>query len=224
MFMGISTDNWALLWSGIGGAIIAGGSAGIVAMVVLRRTNAHQSKLAQEESEKQDFRAKDQLDQQREALELQLADQRKQTQVARRLDALADVSANLQAITVNRVAGGSMLPEMTTALVAAITRWRLNGGSDGVANALSQFAAAITAAKVHLLGNDFHPERYSAPEVVVANSTQAINRLLVDLANEKASDEDLASAITAVRVKAEAELEQLGVPVTPGWTTADQGV
>jgi len=49
MFWNITADNWALLWSAVIGAIIAGGSAAAVAMVVLRKTNKHQTLQADRE-------------------------------------------------------------------------------------------------------------------------------------------------------------------------------
>ncbi|MDN4611927.1 hypothetical protein [Arthrobacter burdickii] len=46
MLWGIDTNSWAQLWSGVIGSFIAAIVGGLVALLVVRLTNSHQSKIA----------------------------------------------------------------------------------------------------------------------------------------------------------------------------------
>lgn len=52
MWLGIDTSSWAQLWSGVIGSFVAAVIGGLVALVVVKLSNAHQSKLAAEQREK----------------------------------------------------------------------------------------------------------------------------------------------------------------------------
>lgn len=52
MFWGIDRDVWSLLWSGVLGSFVAAVVGGLVALFVVRLTNAHQTRLSREAREK----------------------------------------------------------------------------------------------------------------------------------------------------------------------------
>lgn len=77
--------------SGIIGSILGGAIAGFVAMVVVARTNTHQSKLAAAASLEQNERAEVQLEKQREALEAQLRAQKREADFDREIMVRAEL-------------------------------------------------------------------------------------------------------------------------------------
>lgn len=161
MFWGISADNWALLWSAVIGAIIAGGTAAGVALWVLGRTNTHQAQLANEESDRQDDRAKKQLDEQRKDLERQLLEQRKdlekqlkdqknQASMARRIDAAAALASAVQTLPTKVEEGDAAISEIGLVAQAAAIRWQIDSTSDELGKSLANFVVIFVSRTMDL--------------------------------------------------------------------------
>lgn len=105
-----SDETWLLyLFSGLFGAVISGVVAAIVAVLLLRNTNQHvsneavkntteQRRLAALETKAAEARADKALTAQREGLELQLSEQKRQSSLARKVDAAAELASTIRAI------------------------------------------------------------------------------------------------------------------------------
>ncbi|MGO4235896.1 hypothetical protein [Pseudarthrobacter sp. YAF2] len=147
MFWGISEAWWMQIWSGVIGAIVAAVVSVAVALIVVGKTNAHQSVIAGRAMAEQRMRDASALAQQRlrdaEALELQRAAlreqldlQRSETSRLRLMDIRADVvSATSGLIDAARESSGAV-NAATRPLEHAINRWRVESEDDSLVEEL----------------------------------------------------------------------------------------
>jgi hypothetical protein len=136
MILWMNGDTWGLLWSGILGAAVSGGVAAGVAMIVLRRTSAHQTKLAQEEAVRQESRAVTALQEQREG---QLQEQRDEARKAREMAAIADVVAASGAMTTGFTSGVDGVNKLKSDMMTAIVRWKMELRDYGMEGAITNW-------------------------------------------------------------------------------------
>ncbi|MDQ0923094.1 hypothetical protein QF038_001602 [Pseudarthrobacter sp. W1I19] len=136
MFWGLSETWWMQLWSGVVGASIAAGVSIYVALIVVQRTNAHQSVLsgrALAEQRKRDAEALEEqrardataLEVQRAALKEQLDEQREETARLRMMDIRADVVADANHILDMALQNMEAVERAIPPLSRSITRWRI---------------------------------------------------------------------------------------------------
>lgn len=132
-----SDEIWLLqLWSGAFGACLGAGGAAAVAMLVLRKTNEHQTVLAAEAMDtqraiaaealkEQREHAKTALDQQRAALGQQLHEQRAEASLAREIAAIADLIPAIGDLTLEAMyqADESKLAPLVGRIQSAAARW-----------------------------------------------------------------------------------------------------
>lgn len=146
MFMGLTPEVWAQLWNGIFGAIIAGCSAAAVAMVVLRKTNEHQSQLTDTQLAEQRQALDKQLDEQRTGLERQLHAQRNQAEHNRRNEALAELVDALSLIILTGNPKRQSVIAMGMRARTATFAWEVSNGDAATAQTLRRlidFAAQM---------------------------------------------------------------------------------
>lgn len=99
MFMGISEGDWLELWSGFIGALVSAVLAALVAVLVVWRTNKHQSGLAKSALAAQREDAATALKVQRDLLERQIREQREEARRAERHQALARFIAGVRELS-----------------------------------------------------------------------------------------------------------------------------
>ncbi|PYI38923.1 hypothetical protein CVS30_06295 [Arthrobacter psychrolactophilus] len=185
MFWNITADNWAILW----GAIIAGGSAALVAMIVLWRTNAHQAKLSRR----------------------QLDEQRNQGQLARRIEALSEVSAVLTSMVMQRDADFHQLAALGTEGNAAVMRWRLNNGDAGIAVSLGRLVGDVSVASMYYSGHATPGGKLPGALLNVGVTIHDLNKLVVTLATEQEPTETVADGLKELSADFREELRKHGV-------------
>lgn len=147
MFWGISEAWWMQIWSGVLGATVAAGVSVIVALIVVQKTNAHQSVLsgrALAEQRKRDNEALEEqrvrdaaaLEVQRKAFKEQLDLQRAETARLRMMDIRADVVADANHITDSALQNMEAVERAIPALSRSITRWRIESPDDDLVDEL----------------------------------------------------------------------------------------
>lgn len=193
MFWNITADNWTLLWSAVIGAIIAGGAAAAVATAVLRKTNAHQAKLARR----------------------QLDEQRNQAELARRIDALAEFSSIVMSMAVKRDEGFNVLADMGMASNAALMRWELNHGEEKVSTALGRLVRGIVSGFTHYAKNPAVGEAIPWVLIHAGVTIHDLNRLVVDMGTGKKPVADVVTGLKALTDDFEAKLSLARVPGYP---------
>lgn len=154
MFWGVSEAWWMQIWSGVLGASVAAGISILVALIVVKKTNEHQSVLsnrALSEQRKRDDkalaeqRARDEaaLEVQREALREQMEHQRAETARLRMMDIRADVVADANHITDAAMLSREAVDQAMPALSRSITRWRIESPDEDLVDELMQWPRFI---------------------------------------------------------------------------------
>lgn len=147
MFWGISEAWWMQIWSGVLGASVAAGVSIFVALIVVQKTNKHQSVLAGRalaEQRKRDAEALAEqrvrdaatMDVQRMAFKEQLDLQRAETERLRMMDIRADVVADANHIVDAAMQSREAIEEAMPALSRSITRWRIESTDDELGDEL----------------------------------------------------------------------------------------
>lgn len=145
---GIGEQGWLELWSGFNGSLVGALAAALVALLVVWRTNKHQTSLAEKAAKKQSELFHKQLAEQRTALDAQLRQQQEalnrqlheQRMEARRERERSAMAVIVGALTVLRAQARH--PEFDhrphMALVAeGIHRWRLELGNTTLSEELN---------------------------------------------------------------------------------------
>lgn len=136
MFWGLSEAWWMQIWSGVIGAAITAGISIFVAIIVVKRTNSHQSILSNralaeqrkgdaEALEEQRARDAAALDVQRAALQEQLEQQRAETARLRMMDVRADIVADANHVLDSALQNMDAVDRAIPPLSRSITRWRI---------------------------------------------------------------------------------------------------
>lgn len=190
-----SDETWLLyLWSGTFGGAIAGMVAGVVAVLVLWRTNVHQTKLAnaamveqrrlatealieqrrlaEAETAAAEARAARALENQREGLAQQLREQREEAAKGRRHAALGDLVAAVERGT-NRYKSIPRIEECYEDMGSAIGRFTIDSDNRSLRIELTKWPylmySLLREANIESLVDEPDPRPYQ--RLVVASST-----------------------------------------------------
>lgn len=143
MFWGLSEAWWMQIWSGVLGATVAAGVSVLVALIVVRRTNAHQSVIAGRALAEQRKRDAAALELQRKAFQEQIDMQRAETDRLRMMDIRAEVVADanhvMDAALLNREAIEAAIPPLSR----SITRWRIESDDENLVDELMNWPRFI---------------------------------------------------------------------------------
>lgn len=136
-----SDETWLLyMWSGVFSSAIGGAVAAIVAMLVLRKTNKHQSTLATTQLAGQRNDLERQLMEQRQGLELQLREQRAEASNARETAAIADMLAAIAQLESNCMDGDRADNErLHLAFESATIRWEMELDHEAMADEIQDW-------------------------------------------------------------------------------------
>jgi hypothetical protein len=125
MLWGISEQWWMQIWSGVIGACVAAIVSVVVALLVVNRTNAHQTSLAATAREEQRELNDKALEVQRAGFREQLAEQRKESSRLRMMEIRADVVSAAANVTEAGSQSPDAIAQASRLLERAITRWRI---------------------------------------------------------------------------------------------------
>lgn len=154
MLWGLSEAWWMQIWSGVLGATVAAGVSVLVALIVVRRTNAHQSVIAGRALAEQRKRDAESLSEQRSrdaaALELQrqafkeeVDMQRAETDRLRMMDIRADVVADATHVMDSALLNKDAIEAAIPPLSRSITRWRIESDDEDLVDELMNWPRFI---------------------------------------------------------------------------------
>lgn len=125
MWWGLSAEWWMQLWSGVIGTIAAAVISVFVALLVVNRTNAHQSALSAHALKQQKERDDKALEVQRAALQEQLNEQRREASRLRMMDIRTDVNVATANLVDASYAGPDAIDRALEDVRRGFTRWRI---------------------------------------------------------------------------------------------------
>jgi predicted MarR family transcription regulator len=206
MWLGISEDWWMQIWSGVIGAGVAAGVSIVVAFLVVAKTNAHQSILAETARKLQRERDDKALEIQRDGMQKQLNEQRQEADRLRMMDIRADViSAAAHMVEVANV-DLKAIEAAAPHLGKALTRWRVETEDEALVEELSNWPALIRIlAMEHALAL-----RDSDPAASVAsfdNLNDAVSLLTVVALHLRRDDYVPAKSVTGILRKGRLDIE-----------------
>lgn len=190
MLWGLGPEAWLQLWSGVIGSVVGAVGAALVALLVLRKTNNHQSTLARvalkEQRELADRElaaqrkdSKTALKEQRKALNKQLRDQRSEASRARELAAIADFLSAIEAISDGMGDPDWLKSNLSAAeqqLESARVRMTFEPHSRALVNALKLWVPAYNRALwIYKIATGEHRSRLAFPDEASEVSLDAVS-------------------------------------------------
>ncbi|MET1152804.1 hypothetical protein [Arthrobacter sp.] len=139
MWLGISEQWWMQIWSGVIGASVAAIVSVFVALLVVNKTNAHQSDLAETARDQQRERDDRALEVQRAGMQEQLAEQRQEAGRLRMIEVRADVASAAYRMADAAAEGWVEIAQATPALERAVTRWRTESDDPDLIEELAEW-------------------------------------------------------------------------------------
>lgn len=194
------------IWSGVIGAGVSAGVSVVVALLVVTRTNAHQSTLAETARKLQRERDDEALEIQRAGMQERLDEQRQEADRLRMMDIRADVISAaahmVEVASVDLQAVEAAAPHLGKAL----TRWRVETEDAALVEELSYWPAHIRLlAMEHVIAR--HESEPAARVATFDNLNDAVSLLTVVALHLRRDDFVPANSVTGILRRGRLDIE-----------------